>query len=448
MRNLFTKFALVAALVTLAPAAAFASDARVQSLGLQGDYIQDYTNVYAYPSSIIRYQNLVYGDLGFKDVSGGDLPDFQDNNNLNPLDNSGRAMGAYLNTWKWLPGTWGIQINENTNPLSNAYGASYYDRNRNQGIVLLWGNKIGEKTGLGLSLEKSNSKAEDSANIIAPYTWNPATLALGGNNARQIMNVVNASLGSEERNSWGAGAGVTFGWTMSGRDQTMDIGVHYRDNSLQVEDVAAQTKLEDNGNTSIAVNARAQMAVSDNSYLTPVVNYYTMSRGTKLTDVTTPANNFDFDATVSGLQIGIAESWVLRESDLLVMGINYNNENVEYDNPTVSTVPGLTGPFKITYNQTPAIFGALEVHPSSWFHVRMGAGKPVFSQLTLENKTTGEKTKVKDSPLQYAFGAGFRIGNRLDLDAVVNQDFAFTGTWFGSGNSEVPFQQLSMTYRF
>ena len=79
MRNLFTKSALVAALVTLVPAVALASDARVQSLGLQGDFIQDYTNVYAYPSSIVRYQNLVYGDLGTKDVSGGDLSDFEDN---------------------------------------------------------------------------------------------------------------------------------------------------------------------------------------------------------------------------------------------------------------------------------------------------------------------------------------------------------------------------------
>jgi hypothetical protein len=302
--------------------------------------------------------------------------------------------------------------------------------------------------GLGLSLEKSNSKTESATDIVEPYTWSPASLTvpLAAGNARQAMNSVNAQLGAEDRNSWGVGAGWTLGWNMSGRDQSLDLGIHYRDNSLKIEDIGAQTTLEDNGNTSIAVNARAQMAISDNSYLTPVVNYYTMGRGTKFTDAANPANNTDFDATVSGLQIGIAESWVLRESDLLVMGINYNNQTVEYDDPAVA-VP-LASPFKITYNQAPAIFGALEVHPSSWFHVRMGAGKPVFSELTVENKTTGAKTKAKDSPLQYAFGAGFRIGNRLDLDAVVNQDFAFTGSWFGSGNSEVPFQQLSMTYRF
>ena len=130
MRNLFTKSALVAALVTLVPVAAHASQARVQALGLQGDFIQDYTNIYAYPSSIVRYQNLVYGDLGTKDVPGGDLNEFEDNGDVVPaLQNSNRAMGAYLSTWKWLPGTWGIQINENHNAL--AYGAGFYDRNRN-----------------------------------------------------------------------------------------------------------------------------------------------------------------------------------------------------------------------------------------------------------------------------------------------------------------------------
>src|SRR5215204_4599333 len=89
MRNLFTKSALVAALVTLVPVAALASQARVQSLGLQGDFIQDYTNIYAYPSSIVRYQNLVYGDLGTKNVDGGDLSEFEDNGDIVPgLQNS------------------------------------------------------------------------------------------------------------------------------------------------------------------------------------------------------------------------------------------------------------------------------------------------------------------------------------------------------------------------
>jgi hypothetical protein len=78
----------------------------------------------------------------------------------------------------------------------------------------------------------------------------------------------------------------------------------------------------------------------------------------------------------------------------------------------------------------------------------MGAGKPVWSKLEVTDNTTATTLTIKDSPLQYAFGTGFRLGNRLDLDAVVNQDFSFTGSWAASGNSETPFSTLSMTYRF
>lgn len=443
MRNLFTKSALVAALVTLIPAAAFASEARVQALGLQGDYIQDYTNVYAYPSTIVRYQNLVYGDLGLKSLAAGDLVDFQNNNGTPPaLNNSSRSMGAYLNTWKWLPGTLGIQINENHNAMSQAYGASYYDRNRNQGVVLLWGDRIGGAS-IGFTVDKASGRLSDGNAVISPYTWTPASLSTAGTNARQVMNSINASLGVEDRNSWGAAGGLSFNWDAFGRQHQADIAVHYRNSSFEISDQAAQTKLGDNGNTSFAVNSRAQMAVSDNSYLTPVFNWYHLDRGVRFTDGVTPANNYNYDNTVNGLQFGLAESWVLRESDLLVLGLSFNRQEVDYNDPAA-----FGDPFDATYSNMPTIFGALEVHPANWFHVRMGAGKPVWSKLEVTNKTTNAKVTVKDSPVQYAVGAGFRLGNRLDLDAVVNQDFAFTGGWFASGNSETPFSQLSMTYRF
>jgi len=445
MRNLFTKFALVAALVTLVPAAAFASDARVQALGLQGDYIQDYSNVYAYPSSIVRYQNLVYGNLGTKDVPGGDVDNFQDNSGSDPLSDSGRSMGAYLNTFKWLPGTWGIQINENANSLSPAYGAGSYNRNRNEGATLLWGNKVGEKMALGFAIDKSNSSAEDATGVptvtVKPYTWSFPGIGLGGNNARQVMNGINSDLGSEDRNTFSIAGGLTYDFSSSAHQNTLDFAVRWRDESLELDNAfGPQTTLSDKGGGSFAVNARAQMALSDNSYLTPVINYYTINRGWDFTDAVTPANNISFDNSVTGINVGLAESWVLRETDLLTLGLSYNHEKVDYK----------ALDFEATYESTPTLFGALEVHPTGWLHLRMGASKPVWSKLEIVEDTTvpAETQTLKDSPLQYAFGAGFRLGNRLDIDAVMNQDFAFTGGWAASGTSEQPFSQLSMTYRF
>jgi len=80
--------------------------------------------------------------------------------------------------------------------------------------------------------------------------------------------------------------------------------------------------------------------------------------------------------------------------------------------------------------------------------VRLGAGKPIWSKFEYTDTAADVTTTRKDSPLQYALGTGFRLGNRLDVDAVVNQDFSFTGSWGASGNSETPFSSLSMTYRF
>jgi len=146
---------------------------------------------------------------------------------------------------------------------------------------------------------------------------------------------------------------------------------------------------------------------------------------------------------VSSINFGIAETWVLRETDMLVLGVSYNHEKVDYKDPNIAGAGG--APFTITYSSTPNVFASLEAHPTHWWHVRMGAGKPVWSKLEIEQTT---KTTIKDSPLQYAVGTGFRLGSSLDVDATVNQNFAFTGGWAASGFGEVPFSSLSATYRF
>jgi hypothetical protein len=339
-----------------------------------------------------------------------------------------------------------VQLNENRNALSPAYGAQYFDRQGNEGLTLLWGDKLGAKSAIGFTLERSGSRAEDPTDVVYPF-WEqggPSLTGIGGfTNARQFMNQINQGLGANDgRNSWGVGGGLTTNWSSKGRDHMAELGIHYRNNSLHVEDQTAGTLLEDNGNPEWAVNARMQCAVSDNSYLTPVFNWYSLDRGTKFTDNTTPANNFDFENKVSSINFGLAETWVLRETDMLILGVSYNREKVDYKDPNV---PGSGGPFTITYTSTPNVFGALEAHPTHWWHLRFGAGKPVWSKLAIEQTT---KTTIKDSPLQYAVGTGFRLGSSLDVDALLNQNFSFTGGWVTSGVSETPFSSLSATYRF
>ena len=84
----------------------------------------------------------------------------------------------------------------------------------------------------------------------------------------------------------------------------------------------------------------------------------------------------------------------------------------------------------------------------NWLHLRVGASKAFASKIEVLDPLTGETTELEDSPMGYTLGLGFRIGGRLDLDAVLNQDFAFTGGWVASGNEETPFSRLSATYRW
>ena len=447
MRHLRSLALFVAALACFVPAQAFASSARIDGLGLQSDYVQDYVNVIHYPSTIVRYQNLVYGDLGIKDVSGGDLSDFEDNGTAVPgLQESARGMGAFLKLWNSMPGVFGVQLNENATPISPAYGAEYWNRNRNESFNLLWGDDFGDMS-VGFQVNRANSRAEAGTDVAAPFDWTAGGIGMPtSSNSRAIMNTINAGLGAEPRNSFGVGGGISFGWDGMGRRHTADIGVQYR--SLSLEQVSgapgATLTLEDDGGTALAVNARSQFATSDNTYLTPVVNYWTTDMSTEFTDEATPANNTSFENKVTGWNVGLAESWVMREQDLLTLGFAFGNQSVEYEDPA----PGGT-PFDITYATTPQLFGAVEVHPMSWFHVRLGASKSLMAKLEIEDTAPGGTTvEIKDSPFGYTVGAGFRIGGRLDLDAVLNQDFAFTGGWVASGNEETPFSRLSATYRW
>jgi hypothetical protein len=434
--------ACAAGFAMLVPVASHASSARVAGTGLQSDYLQDYVNVTIYPSSIARYSNLAYGDFGVKDVDGGDLPDFQDNNENSALDNAGRMMGAHV-SGHWLPGVWGIQLNENHIPLSSAYGADYYNRNPNEAIALLWGQKFGGIT-VGAMYTRSHSSFEQGTTELEPSPWGPAGVVITGANARQRMNNINAQLGAEPRNTDGFAAGVSFDWNAFGRRHSADVSAQYRTLGLHQEAVVlgdTQT-LEDDGGAGFAINARAQMAMSDDTYLVPVVNYYSMSLGTEFTDTGTPGVTTTFDNSVTGLNIGLAKGWVMRESDLLMLGLAFQHEKIEWDDPAT-----FGGTEEITYTQTPVLFGALEVKPTNWMQLRFGAGSPLFNSLKVTDGA-GVETEYSDSEFQYALGLGFRIGGRLDLDAVVNQDFAFTGGWAASGVSEAPFSRLSATYRF
>jgi hypothetical protein len=424
------------------PSVAMASSARVQSLGLQGDYVLDYANVPYYPSAIVRYQNLVYGDLGVKDASDGndDLSDFNDNAFNPALVDRGRGMGLLLgNLFGGKIGTFGFYMNENATPLSPALGAEYINRNSNEAWNVVWGYKFSNMA-LGLQINRSYSSYEDDESKFAPYTAGSGLSGITDLNARQVFNYLASNVGAFDWNTMGAAAGFSFDWDNDGRSSFADVGLAVRQYSMEQTDKTGPSTFEDDGGLSFAFNGRAHIETAENFHLVPVVNYYTIDLSTKETALPSLTNK------MNGLNLGLAGQWKLRESDWLTAGVSFQSVTGDFDDPA-------GGPkAEFDYTTMPNFFAALESNLWSWFTLRLGASKPWYSKLTLKGALAdvvsgvGE-TEIKDSPFQYSVGAGFHLG-RVDLDAVLNQDFAFTGSYLGSGNSEIPFTRLSATYRW
>lgn len=446
----------ILALVLLAcamPSLVSASSARIEGLGFQGDYVMDYSNVLTYPSAIVRYQNLVYGDLGVKDVSGGDLSDFE-NNNQNPrLDDADRALGLLLgNLWGGRAGAFGVYVEENAAPLSPALGAAYFNRNANEAWNIVWGYKFSNMA-LGLEFNRSFSSIEAGTQTVKPFTGPGSFIAPPTSivNARQIFNFVASAIGSDDWNTLGVGGGVSFDFGDEGKPNWVDLSGEVRSYTFEISDTdpTVQTNFEDDGGISFGINGRAHLAAGSDVHVMPVVNYYRIDMSTKFTDGLDPTNNAAFDNKVTGLNAGICGQWNVRESDWVYLGAAFQNVDIDFVDAGVPRDPGDDGHAEFEYTTIPNVFAALESNVWSWLTLRVGASKPFFSKLKLTDFTVtpNDVTEIKDSPLQYSVGAGFHLG-RIDLDALLNQDWPFTGGWLASGRAETPFSRLSATYRW
>jgi hypothetical protein len=340
-------------------------------------------------------------------------------------------------------GTFGVILNENNAPLSSALGSAYFNRNENEAWNILWGYKF-SNFALGLEFNRSFSSVEDTEFVLKPYTGPSA--AFGPlNNARQAFNVFMALLGADHWNTLGVGGGISVDWESDARPNFADFSVEMRQHSFEDTDKLAATTVEDDAGMSYAVNGRAHLSMSDDFHWMPVVNYYHL-------DLSMQTGGTSFENTVNGLNAGVAAQWRLRESDWFVLGGAFQTVTADFEDLNDRSGSFTGGPGKIEYMTVPNIFASLESNLWSWFTLRLGASKPAFSRLKLTgsaSESVGQagEFELKDSPFQYSVGAGFHLG-RVDLDAVMNQDFPFTGSWIASGNSEIPFTRLSATYRW
>ncbi len=429
-RGMLRFFVPTLALLIALPAAALAQSARVDGMAIQGDYIKDYTGMLAYPGQVSAVGNMVFGELG--DLGG--LPDTHD-----------RAVGAVIgNLWEGRAGTWAAFLRQEANPIGQADNlqqpnTGFYgddpNSNQNSSFDLMWGKQFGTMR-LGLRLRRAYFEQENTVGgVTTTLKYDPS-----------------AATPNEGRNIMGFAGGLT--WEMNS-STTADVGLTYESRTFSTESPAPGDVEEDNP-TTFMLNGRLFWQWQPNIMLVPVFKWYSMDLSVK------PEGAAALEATLKGWQAGAAGNWALGSNDLFVLGLTFAQNKVEQD-AGVPGGPGYPPPFyfsstfagtpsEITETFTPEVFAALETHVNNWLTLRFGARNGAWHTLKAEDTDPAtpstDTEKIKDSPFLMNLGTGIKVGT-LQLDALLNDFFPFTGGYLFSGSTAGPaFLKISATYPF
>ena len=365
MSSRVVKWLLLASLVVLAfPVAAVASPARVDGLGIQGDYIKDYTNVYTYLSNICCVGNLVYGELG---------------NWYSDTNTEDRAVGAFVsNLWDGRFGTFGIHLREEIGQLGQADANTPVDadwawdpnENTSHSFDLMWGKKFGSMS-LGLRLNRAYANYE-SDGYYAESGWTDIVGDWWSSYDETDLNWYRNVLG------FGAGLGFEMSPTLA-----LELGGTLPEPHVQGRGRRTAITYENDGSGAYLLAARALWQWQPNVMVVPVFKYYTMSADLKYTDPTSePAIDFTpYERSLSGWQVGVAGNWALNQNDLFVLGATFGQTKWQTSTRTSTARPAR----RVTYNDyeytdtyMPILFAALETRVNPWLTLRFGAQQGAF----------------------------------------------------------------------
>jgi hypothetical protein len=446
---------LASVLLITFPVVAGASSSRIAGMGVQGDYIKDYTNIFGYPSCVPNVGNLVYGEFGV-------VTDYDDNVSEYFLTED-RAVGAVLgNLFDGKYGTLGFHMREYKPPMGfssqpyvtfdasenyeylfgtgfetfapfsmdpNTPGETgytpYWNGYGTEAFDLMWGKKF-DKLSLGLRLNRSFYKET--------FTSGTTESTFEGHEPF-------------DRNLFGLGVGL--GYEHSATLQS-ELGVLYESRTFKW-DYANGDLRENDGGGAYLVSARGMWQWQPNVLVVPVVRFYSFDASTKFTpDGGTAEKVLD---KLNGWQGGVAGNWTLNEKDLFVAGVTFASNVEKFETEFEKD--------KYTESLMPTMFASLETKVNSWLTLRFGGRKGVFysfksEETTIDSETlegTTDESKESNSPFQFFTGAGVKLGS-LQFDAVLAQDFFHNPATYVTGspngqNYYAPlFPKVTATYTF
>jgi hypothetical protein len=372
-------------LLALLPSVAPASDARLDGLAVQREYVEDYYNFRIFPTVVARYKNLVTASLGSRD--GG--------------DRSVGVIGAGENT---SYGAFAIYLNQQdriyvTDEVGGTTAAESAE------LDLAWAKQF-SGLALGLAMNWVDSSLETGEFRRSPANWN--------NQGANLFSVI---------------GGAKFD---VGDKSTLELAAELAQYSWEAKNAGGTVISTDAGNLTYRFVGRMMSEMGEKTTLVPLLSYGRV-------DLTAEE---DADVTRSDrLNIGVAAHHEVNGDDLLIMGVAAN-----YLKRTTYTT-GAAQSAEFSRWDMPALFVALEFDMYSWLTARVGATKTIDFSTVDSGYEDAETTDAVSSRYFFGLGMGLHF-DHFDVDATMNPDALFTGGYLFSGESSRPITRITGTYFF
>lgn len=425
----------VVALLAVTAGVGQASWSRVEGMGLSvpamSQFTDDYSNMFAYPTSVVRQNNIVWAELG--NNSGGDV---------NDVDTDDQAFTVVRN----FPRLGSIAFQMKQSALNSSTASSNLN---NEQLDMIWG-KAFSSFDFAVRLDITNSSYEYEDNgpsgfksrgidfSFDPYPFGGAFFD-------------DAILGTGvEINTYGITPAIAIHMA---NDDRFEAAATYRRYTLdRSESPAPGETWEDGGNASYAINARAILHRGGTHTWYPAAWYINDDLSWEVTGVTPTARSAD--ETYKQFGIGISDNMRVNSDNLLLWGVMVAQAKHTYErtdnNDAVSS--GETRTFEEKATMIPMVFAAIETQATSWLTVRLGASRAHMSSRTeftdFVAPTAGTfNEKLRTSEFNFSLGTGIKWNN-LDVDMTLNEEFPLSGGYILSGNEATPFTRVSATYHF
>jgi hypothetical protein len=398
------------------------TNARMDGMGVANWQIEDDFNIFINPAQLSNYKNVVYGELGTDpcSLSGGDCGNASIHTATGTSGVNNRNVGAFGGMNMDVSyGGWGVYLGRpysptgpltlmgSPPPTANRFDLFYALHGAPAGFYLSYASRSTESKGGGTKVTDQASEFNLGGGVLINNMLD-AAINLGLPSSKCSNDLVLCP-GATVKGDAGMNISLLgrLHTGMGGNSKLLTTGqILLGDASSKCNGCAPTTLKDKLTSTTIRVDTAINSKPNPATLIVAGIGIVSSSTKDKLT----------------GAPSGTDTS--------LVIPVNVGIEHQTFK--AVKTRVGLT---KAIYNtSTDKNCVSLATDPIN--------GNPACA-------VDGQKaTTVKDGSAIVSMGLGWAVADNLTVDAVINQDILFTGSYFVSGIPETLNSKLSATYRF